>query len=170
MANARTLMEQAKAHLLAGEQVLAFVQGVYEARFGGNKTVRNGVMIATTHRLVMFGKRLGGFDLESFPYENISSFEQGRGFSGGKVKFFASGNEVHFKWIRDHDSLARVVEIVLGRMGKQPSSGIPHQVAVPQQATVDPYEQLRRLGELRDAGVLTPQEFEAKKAEVLARI
>jgi hypothetical protein len=35
---------------------------------------------------------------------------------------------------------------------------------------IDPIEQLRRLGELRDAGVLTDQEFAAKKAEILARI
>lgn len=34
----------------------------------------------------------------------------------------------------------------------------------------DLIDQIRRLGELRDAGILTPQEFEAKKAELLARI
>jgi hypothetical protein len=30
--------------------------------------------------------------------------------------------------------------------------------------------QIKQLGELRDAGVLTNEEFEAKKAEVLARL
>ena len=34
----------------------------------------------------------------------------------------------------------------------------------------EPVEQLRQLGELRDAGVLTDVEFEAKKAELLSRI
>ncbi|NCD19681.1 MAG: hypothetical protein EOL89_06830, partial [Actinobacteria bacterium] len=34
----------------------------------------------------------------------------------------------------------------------------------------DPIDQLRRLGELRDAGVVTPDEFEAKKAEMLRRL
>jgi large subunit ribosomal protein L7/L12 len=34
----------------------------------------------------------------------------------------------------------------------------------------DPLDQLRKLGELRDAGVLTDEEFEAKKAELLGRI
>jgi hypothetical protein len=37
-------------------------------------------------------------------------------------------------------------------------------------AGADPLEQLRRLGELRDSGVLTQAEFEAKKAELLQRI
>ena len=34
----------------------------------------------------------------------------------------------------------------------------------------DAYEQLRRLGELRAAGVLTDEEFEKKKAELLQRL
>jgi len=34
----------------------------------------------------------------------------------------------------------------------------------------DVSEQLRRLGELRDEGVITPEDFERKKAELLARM
>ncbi len=34
----------------------------------------------------------------------------------------------------------------------------------------DPIDQLRRLGELRDAGIVTDEEFAAKKAEILARL
>ncbi|WP_246098246.1 SHOCT domain-containing protein [Rhodococcus spelaei] len=34
----------------------------------------------------------------------------------------------------------------------------------------DPMEQLAKLGQLRDAGVLTDDEFAAKKVEILARM
>jgi Short C-terminal domain len=34
----------------------------------------------------------------------------------------------------------------------------------------DPYEQLRKLDELRDQGVLTDAEFEAKKKQLLDRL
>jgi ribosomal protein L7/L12 len=34
----------------------------------------------------------------------------------------------------------------------------------------DVFDQIRRLGELRDAGLITPDEFEAKKVELLARL
>ena len=34
----------------------------------------------------------------------------------------------------------------------------------------DVMQQLKQLGELRDAGVVTPEEFEAKKVEMLERI
>jgi hypothetical protein len=35
---------------------------------------------------------------------------------------------------------------------------------------VDPIDQLRRLGELRDVGIVTEAEFNAKKAEILSRL
>jgi hypothetical protein len=34
----------------------------------------------------------------------------------------------------------------------------------------DAIEQIRRLGELRDAGLITRDEFDAKKAELLSRL
>jgi hypothetical protein len=34
----------------------------------------------------------------------------------------------------------------------------------------DPMDQLRKLGELRDAGVLTNEEFESKKTDILSRL
>jgi len=39
--------------------------------------------------------------------------------------------------------------------------------AAPSQATVDPIQQLKELGELRDSGVLTEEEFAAQKAKIL---
>ena len=37
-------------------------------------------------------------------------------------------------------------------------------------AQPDVMDQLRKLGELRDAGILTPEEFETKKTELLGRL
>jgi hypothetical protein len=42
--------------------------------------------------------------------------------------------------------------------------------AKPQAATIDFTEQIKKLGELRDQGLLTEQEFESKKQELLARM
>lgn len=50
----------------------------------------------------------------------------------------------------------------------------PVPIAAPEPATAaparDPMEALKRLGELKAAGVLTDEEFEAKKAELLKQI
>lgn len=42
--------------------------------------------------------------------------------------------------------------------------------ASPDTVVPDPMEQLKKLGELRDAGLLTPEEFDSKKAQILARM
>lgn len=67
---------------------------------------------------------------------------------------------------------------LVGHVGQVPGLQVPSVAAAlppgaPQQATKadsDPIEQLRRLGELRDAGIVTEEEFTAKKAEVLRRL
>jgi hypothetical protein len=41
------------------------------------------------------------------------------------------------------------------------------QPSAPPPAAADPVEQLTKLGQLRDSGVLTEQEFEAQKAKIL---
>ena len=63
------------------------------------------------------------------------------------------------------DRLAEIAELVRAA-GPQAASA----AAAPAPAADDPVELLRRLGRLRDAGVVSAAEFEAKKAELLRRI
>ena len=67
---------------------------------------------------------------------------------------------------------------LVGHVGQVPGVQVPNVPAAlppgaPQQTTdadSDPIEQLRRLGELKDAGIVTEEEFTAKKAEMLKRL
>lgn len=43
-------------------------------------------------------------------------------------------------------------------------------VAANRVTSTDALEQIRKLGELRDAGLVTDEEFESKKAELLRRV
>ena len=55
---------------------------------------------------------------------------------------------------------------ILTVMYSKPASAPPAATA----PLADVPDQIRKLGELRDAGLLTPQEFDAKKAELLGRM
>lgn len=46
----------------------------------------------------------------------------------------------------------------------------PAAAAPAQDSSSDPMEELKKLGELHKAGVLTDEEFSAKKAEILAKM
>ena len=170
MAKADKLLEQAKAHLHEGEQVLALVAGTYETRLMGEDSVRSGILIATDRRLVFYAKKVGGYEFESFTYENISSFEQCKDMMmGHKLAFHASGNNVKVKWIKDVPSLASVVEIARDRMGKRQ---VPAQPLAPTQSKddQDPATRLKKLEELRGAGLISDEEFASQRARILAEI
>lgn len=47
---------------------------------------------------------------------------------------------------------------------------VPVSVAGPSSAPVDPAQRLQQLADLRDRGAITQAEYEAKKAELLARL
>ena len=163
MAKIDKLLKKAEAHFETGEKTISAVLGAYETKVLGSDSFRNGIMIATNKRLIFFAKKLTGFDLEVFPYKNISSFEMGKNLMGHHVSFFASGNKAKVKWIHG-DNFQEFVEAVKENMATQ---GTP---STPQQASSDPMKQLEKLGKLRDSGVVTKEEFESKKAEILSRI
>ncbi|WP_106819176.1 PH domain-containing protein [Janibacter massiliensis] len=175
-------VEAAREHLEQGEQIQAAVAGAYETTLMGSKTSRNGALIATDRRVLFFAKKIGGYDLESFPYSNISSFEQSKGMMGHTLTFFASGNKVTLKWISEVEDLAGFVQVTKARLvpasappaGPAPAPATAPAAAPATPAPADPaaqiMDQLRQLGELRDAGILTDDEFSTKKAELLARL
>ena len=169
MAGKDKLMAQAAEHL-DGEIALASAEGSYETRMLGNDHVRKGVLIATDRRLVFFAKKLGGFQLESFPYANISSFEQGKNMMGGTVSFYASGNRVSVKWIAAKEDLRTLVDVV-NRYTSQP---VESGAVAPSNAGLtpksDPMEQLTKLAELRERGLLTEDEFQAKRLVLVGQL
>ncbi|MEV0608110.1 PH domain-containing protein [Polymorphospora rubra] len=159
MAKIDQLVAQAQEHLEPGEVIEAAVFGAYETKLMGSKTVRNGVLCATDRRLLFYAKKMFGHDLESFPYGNISSFESSKSFTGHSFRFAASGNDVSLKWINAGD-IQKFAELARARVGQRP-------VAPAQAASPDPMAQLAQLAELHRAGVVTDEEFAAKKAQLL---
>jgi hypothetical protein len=103
---------------------------------------------------------------EDFPIEKVSSVSWSAGMLLGTITVFASGNKAEIKSVNKDDG-KEIVDKLRHRL-TAPA------VAAPQgsegSATPDPMDQLKKLGGLRDAGVLTEQEFEAKKAELLGRM
>jgi Bacterial PH domain/Short C-terminal domain len=160
------LLNQAKEHMDEGEEVLAAILGSYETKKMGNDWTRKGILAATDHRLVFYAKKMGGYDMEVFPYKGISSIEMGKGMTGHHIKFFASGNEVRLKWIDKGSDTPGFVNIVKEHMRAEHAAPAP----VASGNAPDVADQIRKLGELRDQGLLTAEEFDTKKAELLARL
>lgn len=155
------LIRLVQEHLDPEENIITSVLGAYETKIMGKDTVRNGIFLATDKRLVFYSKRLTGFDLEIFPYENISSIEMGKGLMGHHISFFASGNKVRMKWI-NHGNIELFVSEVKARIGKKSES---NNIPAP-----DVADQIKKLAELKESGILTEEEFNLKKQDLLARM
>lgn len=145
-------------HLWEGETVEQMTTGTY-----GKGT---GLIVLTDRRLLFVQDGFTSKTSEDFPMEKVSSVQWSSGMMLGTIIIFASGNKSEIKNVNKDDG-KELVDKVRHRLSAPPSSA-PSPPAATNPA--DPIEQLKRLGELRDAGVVTPEEFEAKKAELLARL
>lgn len=127
----------------------------------GTDTIKNGVFLVTNKRLFFFGKRTFGFDSESFPYSNISSFEFAKKAMGYKISFYASGNKVNMKWISIGD-INSFVNYVKEKMEAKNHNNIEQN-----QSLTSPIQKVKELKELLDMEIITKDEFEKKKKELL---
>lgn len=171
LASKDKIINDLQKHLHVSEKILdisgtpVMVSGTFETEILGSKTTKTGHLIATTDRIIFYSKKLTGFEMESFPYKNISSLEQGKNMMGSNLKIIASGNTAYLKWINDANALRIFLSKAQELMSNKSSSSTvqePGVIGIP--------EQIKKLAELRDSGILTEDEFQSKKQELLDRL
>lgn len=158
--------------LKPGETILEFLEGWIGDMMGtGKNRQQNGSLIVTNERLVFFQNGyLFGDIFETIPLSKISSIEQ-KSFMGHKViTAHTAHDELKFKTF-EAASMVESMNAAIERGREAPSAQPPAAVATAATpVAADPIQQLKSLAELRDSGVITAQEFEAKKAQLLAKI
>jgi hypothetical protein len=138
------------------ERVVELAQGVY----GGNQ----GMLVLTTKRLFFFDKASFGAKVEEFDFAAINSLGHSTSRGGEVIDIAISGR------------MAEITNVAPGRGGTfiqafRDLRAANDRPAPPvTAASPDVVDQIKKLGELRDAGVLTDDEFAAKKTQLLARM
>ena len=166
MAGYESNLNAVSSHLDAGENIIASCFGAYETKVMGQDSVRNGVFIATEKRIIFFSKKLFGYDLESFPLSKIAAIEMSKGMMGKSITLKMSGNESKMKWINKGEP-ETLVNYVREHMGEHRNPSEPTQ---PMAQVDDIPGQIQKLASLRDAGILTEEEFQSKKTELLSKM
>ena len=144
--------------LRASETVLELGQGQYEKN--------QGLVVLTNERIFFFEKSLGSETVEDFPLAVINSLSTGKQTTGESFKIYSSGNtaEISSMMHGQADAIVRA----FNSAKRAPAPQATPVLAAP--AADDPFMQIARLGELRDKGLLSDAEFEAKKTEIIGRI
>lgn len=153
-------VKRIEGHLWPGERVVQMAGGT----FGGGQ----GLLILTGKRLIFLRHGVVRQTFEDFPLGQIASVQWTSGLLVGALTIYAAGNKADITSMNKNDgrSLADTIRATIS--GQTMPAG--NESAATVGAVADPIVQLRELAELRDAGVLTPQEFDAKKAEILERM
>jgi len=149
-------------YLWEDEHVERMSQGTY-----GHGT---GLLVLTDRRLLFLKEGLTK-QTEDFPLAKVSSVQWSSGLTLGTITIFASSNKAEINNVNKGDGkeMADHVRQRLSALTPSTASTGNGQSAVASPA-MDIPDQIRKLGELRDSGVVTPEEFDVKKAELLARM
>ena len=161
MASIQKNLEAIKEHLDEGETVLHYCNGLIETTMLGQDSKQGGIFAATQSRAILFGKKMFGYDMESFPMSKISAIEMSKGLIGKKINLKMSGNTAKMTMISQGDPEG-FVAYIRENMGEK---------AAPAAAPADDIPaQIQKLAALKEQGILTEDEFAAKKAELLAKM
>jgi hypothetical protein len=145
-----------------GEEVVTLAQGVYDKK--------KGLVAVTDRRVVFVEEGMIRKHLEDFPYDRISSVQTSTGMTNGKLTIFSAGNKAVIEKVFPKQRTTEIGDYVRARIAdssRQSASATPAPSA-PSAPSASPAERLRQLAELRDAGVITPEDFESQKARILA--
>lgn len=141
--------------LWENETLKQIVVGWYKSGYG--------ILVATDRRLIFIDKgMLGGLRVEDFAYDKISSIEYNTSWVSGQIIIYASGNKAVIEQVaKDQcrsfcDNVRALIDAVSS-----------HSRVTPEQPSQDYVAELERLAELKNRGIITEEDFLAKKKQLL---
>ena len=142
------------------EQIHDVVQGSYDSGLG--------ILVSTDRRLIFVNKgMIYGLKVEDFPNDKITSIQYETKLLFGSITIFASGNKAVVKDV-DKNQARTFAERVRARLaaGSFPATEQPSPSGGPTEN--DMAGQLEKLAALKEKGILTEEEFTAKKKQILS--
>lgn len=145
-------------HLWEGELVEWLSTGTYAGGIG--------LLALTNQRLFFLKDGVMKQTSEDFPLSKISSIQWSSGMLTGKIQVFVSGNKAEIVNVSKLEGKA-IVDAVRGHVSGATQNAAAPPPAPAAQPADDSIAQLQQLAALRDQGILTDEEFAAKKAQIL---
>ncbi len=143
------------------EKILDSLSGYLKNTVPGNEPERQGMLVATDRRLI-FQMREKKDEVISFPYSEILKVEEGSGYTGHPFEFRIRG-KIYEMFATRRGNVRRIISIVKMEIERmRDGSSRPVQS--------DVYSEIAKLGELKDKGLITAEEYDQKKKELLTRI
>lgn len=150
----KQLLDELRGQLNSSEQIEAYL-------VGGLPMPHKSILAITNTRLVIYRKTITGFHFEGVPYAQISSMQSGKGMFGYSVNAFGANNMLGIRLVKTDDAPAfvntarqKIAEANAAK--KKPSADSP-----------DLSHKIVELDRLRQQGLITEEEYVAKKKQLL---
>jgi hypothetical protein len=149
-------------YLNDGERVLAMT--------GGRVANNLGLLVATDRRALFISEGIINHSFEDFPYDRITTITSSRGMVLGKIVVHTGGAARVVDQVAkgEAEAVAAVIRERVEAATRQRNQPSPTLAQPTNGQPISIASELRELAELRDAGVLTPEEFATQKARLLA--
>lgn len=140
------------------------VQELGQGQFAG----KQGLVVLTDERIFFLEKSLGSETMEQFDLDAITSVGLAKKITGETLRIFTAGHTTEIKSMGhgQGDAIERAFRTVQ-HSRQQTATAQARPASAPNE---DPITQIERLASLRDRGLLSSEEFEAKKAELIGRM
>jgi len=162
MSESKHVRKFKELHLDKGDSIVATAEGYIGKMMGkGDKTQHNGCLIITHHKAAFYRKGIFGEILKAIPLKNITSVDRKSTLGHRVIKLDAANDHLEFKgFSKKNDKL--ITEAI--ENGRNIDSN--------NHAVIEPsgIDKIKQLGELKEQGLITEQEFEDKKTSILATI
>ena len=129
----------------------------------GKDAQHNGALIVTEGRVVFYRKGLFGEVIEAIPLKSLSSIDRKSTMGFRTIRLHTSNDQIEFKTSNKSGEQLVVDAIESGRIVTNTSSNESGSLD-------DSLEKLKKLGELKESGVLTQEEFDDKKRQLLSEV
>ncbi len=159
-------MGAAKRALKSLEEVLEQGERVFRIAAGTRPTrgvVQRGLLVLTDRRLMFVREGMVRSAHESIPLDLVTAVAVAKGIAYSKIKTTGSQSNEILEQVNKHDAEAWVVA-ARGLLASRSRDALAASVQEPGTSVAD---ELSRLADLRDRGVLTDPEFATQKARLL---
>lgn len=140
------------------EEIVAVTKGFYKNGVG--------LLCATTKRILFINKGLIKLNVEEFPLKYVSSISTESGLMMTKVRIFTSGNNAQIERAQKDDA-KRFVEATRRLIEERDEYKKSETEEINNNEGIDVYGQIEKLAALKEKGIITDEEFNAKKTKLL---
>jgi len=167
-------LEEAKQRIFASdEKLFCVIKGVaYKDERKGRRhysVKRRGLFLITSKRAVFYCPMIfGRYDQIVIPYDQISSVTSYKGMFGDELHLTVGANEmvIHNIPKGDGDIAAQNIRDLIATMKAQPLAP----TVTPPPSQIDIADQIEKLSKLKEKGLISDEEFERMKKELLKKL